>query len=402
MVFEKYQNQSNVILFGKKTAFTGIVDEIKEQNENQKFVINLQHPHSGKILIKLKPYPAYERGDIIKFEGTIANYRDFKKEIYGISNYPQNKLIGKKGGAIKLLTGFKNKIINNIKMVLPSEKSAFLSGIILGETSEFSRELKNAMSKSGTTHIVALSGYNITILVKVVFGFLIWFLNRKISFYITIVSIIAFVLMTGAQSSVVRAAIMGGILLLAQQVGRVHSIKNAIAVSAFVMVLFNPKILRFDLGFQLSFLAFIGMAYLLPAIENFFRVNKEKDFFNMKENLLATLSAQLAVFPLLISSFKSFSLFSLVSNILILSFISLTMTLGFIIGALGFVSYYLSLVFSWAVYPFLTYELLVIKLFGQMPSAKISDLNIIFSAIYYLMLIIFIFYMNRRPDKRQI
>ena len=108
------------------------------------------------------------------------------------------------------------------------------------------------MSQSGTTHLVALSGYNITVIAIAVSTLLSYFLRRRIVFWLSILTIIAFVLMTGAEASVVRAAIMGGIILLAKQIGRIHSMRNAIVFAALLMVLFNPKILRFDIGFQLS------------------------------------------------------------------------------------------------------------------------------------------------------
>ena len=190
--------------------------------------------------------------------------------------------------------------------------------------------------------------------------------------------------MTGAEASVVRAAVMGGIILLAKQIGRVHSIRNAIAAAAFIMILYNPKILRFDLGFQLSFMALLGIVYLSPAIRKFLKMKEEDGFLNWRENFLTTTSAQLAVLPLILINFDNFSLLSLPANILILEAIPLTMILGFILGIIGFIALPLAIIFSWFVNLFLIYELGIIDVFSKI-SIPIAEIGIIGAIIYYLL-----------------
>ncbi len=400
---EIYQIKNTRIVFEKKIDFSGLVLKNYGQGEGQKLIIELKKPYSGKILLSLKSYPALHYGDLIKFNGIIKKVDEesadylAKENVYGTTNFPKIESVSENNGSpIKqFLLSIKNKFIAVFQKVLSFEKSSFLAGITLGERSEFSKEFKQQMSQSGTTHLVALSGYNITILVWVVANIFSAFLSRRLSFYLTIAAIIAFVLMTGAEPSVVRAAMMGGILLMAGQVGRLYSFRNAMAVAAFLMVLENPKVLRFDVGFQLSFMALIGIVYLLPAIKDYFKVREKSDVFSLKENFLTTLSAQLAVAPILISSFGNFSLLSLLSNVLILSVIPLTMGLGFILGILGFFSYYLSLIFGWFVNLFLSYEIFVIKFVGSLNLLQIRSFNIPLAVIYYLFLIFFIIYVKR-------
>lgn len=397
LVFENYQARNTKIAYGQKIIFSGVVTDVLEKGQSQNLALDLQSPHAGKILVKINPHPGYNYGDLIKFEGKIekpegsyATYLD-KDKIYGISNFPKNEFISAgNGNSIKtFLFSIKEKTVSNFEKVLPHEKSTFLSGITLGERSEFSKEFKDQMAKSGTTHLVALSGYNISVLVLAVSFLLGSFLPKQKTFWLVIFIIISFVLMTGAQASVVRAAIMGGIVLLATQAQRIYSFRNAIAVAAFLMVLANPKILRFDIGFQLSFAALLGIVYLMPAINKFFKTEKETGLLNWKENLITTLSAQMAVFPILVSSFGEFSFLSLISNVLILSFIPLTMGLGFILGFLGMVSYSMSLVFSPIVNLFLSYELFIISLFGKINFSPISSISVSFAVLYYALLIFF-------------
>jgi competence protein ComEC len=399
-----YQVKNLNIAFDEKINFQGLVIKNPERGNQQKLTVALQPPSSGNILIKLQPYPGFDYGDLINFEGVIkrpkpVSYADYlaKEGIFGTIAFPKTELIAKnQGSAIKsFLFKFKEKIVINFQKTLPPEKSAFLAGITLGERAEFSKEFKEAMSKSGTTHLVALSGYNITIIVLAMFALFNYFLSRRLTFILTILVIFGFVLMAGAEASVVRAAIMGFIALLASQVSRLYGVRNAIILAAFFMVLINPKVLYFDTGFQLSFAALIGIIYLSPAIKKFFKISDEPGLLSLRENFLTTLSAQLFVLPFLVLNFGKFSLIALLANLLILSAIPLTMTLGFIIGFLGFFSYYLSLILGWFANLFLSYEVFVIKFLGQWNILQISSLSIFLSFIYYSALVIFVLFINR-------
>ena len=375
---------------------------------NQKLTIQLQPPYKGKILANLNLYPAFNYGDLIEFSGIIKspepeNYANYlsKNNIFGIINNPKINFIDKNHASPikKYLFEFKEGIIENFQNVLSPEKSTFLAGIILGERAEFSKEFKEKMSQSGTTHLVALSGYNITVIAIAISTLLSYFLRRKIVFWLSILTIIAFVLMTGAEASVVRAAIMGGIILLAKKIGRIHSIRNMIVFTALLMVLFNPKILRFDIGFQLSFVALIGIIYLAPAIQKFFKIKEDGGFLGWRENFLNTTSAQFAVLPLLLINFGNFSLFSLPANILILEAIPLTMLLGFLTGAIGFFSFTLSLILGLFTGLFLAYELIIIDIFSKI-SLPIGEMGILGAIIYYLIIIGFITINNyKKTDK---
>ncbi len=394
------QIQNANIPFGKKTTFSGIVVDYPQRGNAQKLIIKLQAPYSGKILVVGQPYPSYNYGDLIQFEGAIKkpepkNYADYlaKDNIFGTINFPKTKFLAENQASYLKSRLFKlrGNIIANFQKTLPPGKATFLSGITLGERAEFSKELKDKMSASGTTHLVALSGQNITIIVIAMSSFFGFFSRRKSVFWLTLLIIIFFVLMTGAEASVIRAAIMGGIILLAKQIGRIHSMRNVIAVAAFIMVLYNPQVLRFDLGFQLSFAALIGIVYLSPTIRKVFKMKEGEGFLGWRENFLTTTSAQLAVLPLILINFGNFSLLSLPANILILEAIPLTMILGFALGAIGFVALPLAIIFSWFVNLFLAYELGIIEIFSKI-SFPIAEIGMLGAIIYYLLITGFILY----------
>ncbi len=399
LVFKNFQIINTRLIFNQKIEFKGMVVKIISQGEKQESIAELQLPFQGKILVIEKSYPQRRYGDLLNFQGEIfpsernlASYLE-KEGVMGISNNPQAKLIARKQGSLfrDFLFSLRDRLVENFQAFLPAEKASFLAGLTLGDRREFSREFQQELSRSGTTHLVALSGYNISILAiaaRIIFRS---FLPRVLSFWLTLLAIFGFVAMTGAEASVARAALMGGAFLLAQRLNRVYDFRNAITIAAFLMVLFNPFLLRFDVGFQLSFLALLGIVYLLPAIKEFLKIESEESFLGWKNNLLTTLSAQLAVLPVLLSSFGSFSVLSLLANVLILEFVPLTMAAGFVLGFLGFFSYYLSLIFSGLVNLFLSYELFIISFFSRFNFSFVMPVNFLFLFFYYLALISFIF-----------
>ena len=372
--FDKAQIEEIKINFDKKAVFEGIIIDYPKYGNSQDLVVELNAPYNGNILLKSRLYPQYRYGDKIKFEGVVerpapADYADYleKEGIFGLSAFPKIDLLGQeKASAVKsALFRMKANVVEIFQKTLSPSKAAFMAGIILGEQAEFSKEFKEKMKASGTTHIVALSGYNITIVglaVASVFGY---FFKRRIVFILTILTVVGFVLMTGAEASVVRAAIMGGIVLLGQQIGRVHSMRNIIMTAALIMILFNPKVLRFDVGFQLSFLALIGIIYLAPFIKKLFKMKDEAGFLGWRKNFLETTSAQMAVMPLLIINFGNFHLTSFLANVFILEAIPITMFLGFLMAGIGFVFMPLTIIIGWFASVFLSYEFLIIDIFSK-------------------------------------
>lgn len=171
----------------------------------------MNSPHSGKIKVTTSRYPSFNYGDVIKFEGIVK--KPFEKSvdylakdgIFGTSGFPKIDLIAQNQGSFikSKLFEIKSFAENSFKKVLPPDKASFLAGLTLGETAEFSKEFKEKMKTTGTTHLVALSGYNVTIIaeaITVLFAFLIgrFFRSRVISFILSLVAIFGFVVMTGA------------------------------------------------------------------------------------------------------------------------------------------------------------------------------------------------------------
>jgi len=193
--------------------------------------------------------------------------------------------------------------------------------------------------------------------------------------------------MTGAEASVIRAAIMGILVLVADRSGRFYDMKNALIFSAFLMTLQNPKVLLFDVGFQLSFLAVLGIVYLKPALQKLIKMKETPGFLSWRDNLFTTASAQLMVLPILVLNFDTFSSISLLANVIILELIPITMTLGFVIGFVSLISYYLSLIFGWFTAILLYFETGVIKFFAGISPSLDLNFNLTGLVFYYLIIV---------------
>ncbi len=292
-----------------------------------------------------------------------------KQNIRTVMSFPEIIEIGSldlgfgeagKIGLYKKIFGFKNKFESVVNRSISEPNASFINGILLGSRQNIPEEMREAFNKTGTTHILAISGYNIMIISWAVLSLLVYFFRRKTAFWISVAVVVLFTILTGASSSVVRASIMGLLLSFANGYGRLYDPKNSVILAGAAMVYISPFSLVFDIGFQLSFLAVIGLLYIYPFLDNKFR--KIPELWKLKELAIMTISAQLAVAPLLIFYFHQFSLLSLPTNILVLPFVPSAMLISFMSGLGGMIFLPLGQVvgfFAWAI---TTYQINIIKI----------------------------------------
>jgi len=263
--------------------------------------------------------------------------------------------------------------------------------------------VQDDFSKTGLTHIVAVSGYNVTIVAEYLMLLGIFLgLWRKQAFYFALAGIFLFVVLTGASASVVRAGVMGGLILWAMKNGRLANAQNSIIFSAIVMLLFNPLLLRWDVGFQLSFLATLGIVYFYPVIEKYSIKKQGVSFFS--EILFLTLSAQIFVLPIIMNDFQKLSIISPLANLLVLPIVPVTMLLGFVMIILAFVFPPLATIFSWLTFLPLKYETTIIEWMANLKFASVEILNFswVFVAGWYIILIGILFFSKRKRNEEKI
>lgn len=408
-IFDYYQKSAVNIPFGIGNSFSGLIEKVTHGPDSHGLVVALQPPYRGKIKVTSETVPEWHYGDLISLEGNIKKpdnqaLRYYEKEgIFGSAGFPKIKLrkTGQSSPIKAYLFKFKNFSEAIFKKSLPPQSAAFMSGLTLGDTAGFTKEFKQQMSVTGTSHLVALSGYNISIIatsIMLVFG--LW-LSRRKTFIFTAIVIILFVVMTGAEASVVRAAIMGFLVLLADQVQRYYSVRNALVIAATAMVAANPKLLVWDVGFQLSFAAVLGLLYVRPVVAGILKF-KEPGFLNWRDNLATTIAAQLAVLPILLGNFGLFSPLSIISNILILASVPLTMLLGFLMVILGIVSQYFAIIIGWLANLFLSYQIGVINFFSRFKIGfMVQNFSAALTLVYYAVLIgLVIFYNFKKFPKK--
>jgi len=359
---------------GGRVVLSGEV--IEDPQRQDKFTRAVLETDGVKILLTLPHYPEVKYGDILEVSGKLRepeNFGEFdwkvylaKDNIYFEMFLPEVLSLEEGGGWFlkRWLLSSKHAYLDNLSKVLPEPHSAFMAGLTVGERSGFPVGLEEAFRKVGVIHIVVLSGYNISIISDNVSRVLQYLPVAKIfRAALAAFGIILFAILTGASATVVRASIMGLLLLWAKESGRIYEALAALFAAGFLMVVFNPKILIFDVSFQLSFMATLGLILLSPRLEKYFRWFP--NFWKMREHLLATISTQIFVLPLLLSIGGTFSWATIPANLLILTAVPVTMFFGFLTGLAGFLSYGLSQIFSWPAYLFLSYELWVVNIFSS-------------------------------------
>jgi len=193
---------------------------------------------------------------------------------------------------------------------------------------------------------------------------------------------------------------MALIVILAQVTRRNYQAGRALIVAGLIMVIINPKILIFDISFELSFLATIAIIYVSPILKNKFIFITEK--FGLRDIISGTISAQILVLPLILYKMGLLSLVALPANILVLAFIPATMLFGFITGVLGFIWLPLSLPFAWISWTILAYIITVSEFFANLPfsSVNISWFSAGVMTFCYIMIAIWIYLEARLPSEK--
>ncbi len=229
------------------------------------------------------------------------------------------------------LTDLRMKTSNQLGRILPEPQGAFMAGLLTGDTSGIPKDVILTMQRTGLTHILAISGFNIT-LVILLLEHLLFFLPRQWRLIPASTAVICFVLFVGGGGSVIRAAIMGILNLCALHVGRQTEARMMIGWTAVLMLLWSPDQLVEDVGFQLSFLAVIGLTECSPMLEPILKYVPQT--LGIREALQATLAAELTASVWSAKVFGQLPLFSLIANILVAPFLPIAMLAGGL-GLLG-------------------------------------------------------------------
>lgn len=266
----------------------------------------------------------------------------------------------------------KNWLVASVGRLLPEPDAGFMDGLLVGGGVK-SPALKAAFVATGTAHVMALSGWNISIINKWLETILVFLrLRKKTRWVIAVVAVMAFVIMTGAGSSLVRAAVMSLIVVVAQSSGRRAAPERAVLYAAALMLLVSPRLIRADVGFLLSVAAMLGMIYLAP----FFKplADRLPHRYDLPGTVAGTMGATLATLPVAMFAFGQVSLVALPTNMLLLPFVAITMGFGFAGALIAGLLPALVPVCSVIVGVFTTYDIAIVRLMARVPGASITNI----------------------------
>ncbi|MFN2159263.1 MAG: ComEC/Rec2 family competence protein [Anaerolineales bacterium] len=347
-------------------------------------------PVSGLLLARVPPGGDWHYGDQVRLEGDIHNpperegfsYREYlaRQNVHAYMPGAQAVVLaGGYGSPVKRsIYSLRGRALDMTYRLFPDPEASLLAGILLGVETGIPQGVQDAFNDTGTSHIIAISGFNITILATFfvfLFGRILGVRRRFMAACITALIISLYTVLVGADAAVVRAAIMGGLSLLAALVGRRQDGLNTLALVAAVMALFNPYVL-WDVGFQLSFMATLGLLlYAGPLTERFIRLASKGVPENIAKKaakpvgdyFLITIAALITTLPVVIYHFQRLSLISLAANPAILPAQPPLMILGGIAVILGLIYQPLGQIAALAAWPFAAYTIRIVEWFAGIP-----------------------------------
>ncbi len=339
-----------------------------------------------RIRASVPQYPEAAYGDRVSLKGKITVPDRFETEsgrVFDYPNYLKKEGVhyemmrptvsilssGEGNPFVHHLLSLKHAWLQAIALVVPEPRAALLGGLVVGAKQSLGETWLSRFRDTGIVHIVVLSGFNLTIVADAITR-LTQFLPRSGGFSLGLLGIAGFALMTGASATVVRASIMAALGLTARYLNRPYSIVRALSLAALIMVLHNPLILAFDPGFQLSFIATLGLVLGSPLVVPYLTWVPEG--FQVREIVAATLATQAAVLPLLLYQVGELSIVALPVNLLVLPLVPATMGIGLVAGLFGSVAPVLALPLAFVADLLLSFMFTVVHHFSLLPFASVG------------------------------
>ena len=355
---------------------------------------------SGKILVTTALYPEYKYGDLLAIECELKQPENFngfaydrylaRYDIYSVCYYPKiltrpdpYPASGQTGASLQpngasqpgggnpvyaKIFAFKKIMSGLIDSGMSEPESSLARPIVFGGQRGLPQSIRDDFQKVGLTHIMAVSGFNISILAAIVMAALLASgLSRRYAFYLAVIFLAGYIVLVGAPASATRAGLMGFLVLWALKLGRLNKMTNSLILAATVLLFLKPKLLRDDVGFQLSFLAIAGLVYAYPIFEALREKMKLPKLKGLSDAFLITLAAQVFTLPILAYNFSQISLIAPLANLAVLwavplltILILIALPLSFILPSLAFIFFLPSLILT-------KYILAMVKFFASWP-----------------------------------
>lgn len=349
-------------------------------------------PAQGLVLLQADRYGEYAYGDQMSASGTLLtppefddfSYRDYlaRRGIHAYMPNAQVTILSHDHGRpwYRVTYSLRTHARRVIQRLLPSPQAPLLSGILLGIETDIPDDIREAFNRTGTSHIIAISGANIVIVLRVLIGLLTPSLGQRRAGWTALIGVTAYTLFVGADPAVVRAAIMGGLAILAAQWGRRAHGLTSLAFAIWLMTAWNPLTL-WDISFQLSVAATAGLILLGDTLTRWFEKLLRRGFAEttaqqitrwLAEPLVIGIAAQITTTPLILVYFGRLSVIALLANILIVPVQAYIMILGWLAMLAGLIWTPLGEPLAWVVWLPLTYTLGIVRALARFDWASMT------------------------------
>lgn len=409
-------------------AIVGVVDDFPDVRDNY---INLRvqtqkirpdgefmhAPVEGLLLVKVPPESDIHYGDQVIIRGFLQtpptdedfSYREYlaRQNIYAYM--PRAKVAvletGHGNSLLRAIYALKEKSLAVVYRLWPDPEASLFSGILLGVETGIPAPVQQAFKDTGTSHIIAISGFNITIIAGLFSNFFNRFLSPRRGAIAAVVGIALYTILVGADAAVLRAAIMGGLTLFAQQIGRRQSGLNALAAASLGMAFFTPQ-LPWDISFQLSLTATLGLILYAEPLQNKFvelasrylpSEHAQQLSKPVGEYILFTFAAQLTTLPVMLYHFHRLSLTAFIANPVILPVQPPIMTIGGLAVILGLIWLPLGKLIAPLIWPLVLFSIRAVEFFAQYKSGVLvfGEIGLVSVFLFYGILFFWTFARDR-------
>ncbi|HUS82038.1 MAG TPA: ComEC/Rec2 family competence protein, partial [Dehalococcoidia bacterium] len=354
----------------------------------------VSQPMSGGVLLREAVTADHKYGDLLEVKGRLQtppalpnfDYRQYlaRQGIGSIAYYPEvePKDSNRGNAAWTAIHRLRRDLSSALADALAEPQASLAQGILLGERSALPQDLKDDLNATSTSHIIALSGYNVTLLAGLVIGALAWLIGRRRAALLALAAIAFYVLLTGASPSLVRAAIMGALYLTATLLGRPNSGLVSLLIAAAVMAGLQPDVVH-DISFQLSFAAVAGLMVLVPLMQERIAEASERVAWlpepprrgmgsGLYEIAIVTAAASVATLPLIAFHFQRVSLVALPANLVVLPAFPFILLSSTFVAVAGLASEPLAHVAGYFAWLGLSYMIAMVRLLAALPFASLE------------------------------
>ncbi len=376
-------NNSLATLAGEEVTIIGTV--VAEPDVRATSMLLTVAVEDTRVLVRTDRYSDIAYGDKLEITGRLEVPEAFTTDLGREFDYPgylhargithtmsfvTPVVVERGAGSLPgYLYAAKSYFLSRLALVITEPAVALGAGLLLGVQSALEDSLEEAFRTAGIIHIVVLSGYNIMLVVAFVMYVFAYFLPFRARLICGIGAVILFALLVGYAPSVLRASLMAILFLIASLMARPYLILRMLVLAGVLMIMWNPYILRYDIGFQLSFMATLGLILVAPHLEMAF--TRVSSWFSLRSFLVATIATQIAVAPLLLYHIGEWSLVAVPVNLLVLPMVPVAMLLTFLAGLLAMVSVVLATPLGALAELSLLYIIKVAELFAAIPFAAV-------------------------------